>query len=359
MYKKITEKSFLFFFAAFVCLLALGIFFKPADAVAAIVTGLKNCYYKVIPALFPFFIVTALVMNTPLKNIFGFVFLPYTRLLKINTPAAASTLLLGFLGGFAVAGKSIDILYRTNQINEKQAALLLCCCVGAGPSFVISSVGYLMFNNLKIGIFLFLSLTLASLFTGVLMKFVLGNTAEAVSWHEPQNDSRSYSSVFTGAVAGAVDSSLIICAYVTLFTYILAVLPLPKQGVTALFCTIFLEVTNGCISAAQFGNIYWCVGALSVLGCSVFLQLRALVSENISLMPLAVSRFIHLPFSISICWLFLRLFPQEISASANFSSEVLQEHFSLPPDLCLLLFVFAAVVAYEIMPNKVFTNTKK
>ena len=78
------------------------------------------------------------------------------------------------------------------------------------------------------------------------------------------------------AISSAVTSSLSVCGCVVFFRIVgavlLAVLPLPPTAVSAA-----LEVSAGCADFAALGGaaaLYGCCACLSVLGVSVWAQLR-------------------------------------------------------------------------------------
>lgn len=127
----------------FACTLsALGIFFLILDAKTAISgakDGIQLCLYTVIPALFPFFVLS----GTLCRNVTGISssFLkPLGKLCRVPE-GAESLLLLGFLGGYPVGAQNIRDALQTGMINKQQAMRMLGFCNNAGPAFIFGMAG--------------------------------------------------------------------------------------------------------------------------------------------------------------------------------------------------------------------------
>ncbi|MFQ8833089.1 MAG: hypothetical protein ACLR7U_09580 [Ruthenibacterium lactatiformans] len=80
--------------------------------------------------------------------------------------------------------------------------------------------------------------------------------------------------------------------------------------------------------------------AASVMGASVFLQVR--VCPRIPLLPLLLSRLLHLPLSLLLFGLLAKLFPMALSAGAQWDASPLLA-VRMPPDVMLILFAMAAL----------------
>lgn len=77
-------------------------------------------------------------------------------------------------------------------------------------------------------------------------------------------------------------------------------------------------------------------------GASVFLQVRALLAPRIPLLPLLLSRLLHLPLSLLLFGLLAKLFPMALSAGAQWDASPLLA-VRMPPDVMLILFAMAAL----------------
>ena len=333
------------------------ILLRPDAAAAGIKEGLARCYNSLIPALFPFLILTRLILDSGAARVLGLPFAPYCRLLGIRSPEAGAALAMGLLGGFAAAGCSIDALYRRGEITSRQAEVLLCAAAGEGPAFVVSAVGYAMLGSLRQGTALLCSLMLASLISAPLMALMLpGRTAAQGGAKAAASPSRrqGFADLLVSAVGAAVDTMLRICGFVLLFGLLCSLLiPQNAPGWAAALPAALLEVSAGCKAASLLEGLpalLFCALSLSVLGLSAFAQLRALLSPAIRVLPLACSRLLHFPLTCLLLQLFLRILPgEEAAAAAAAAVERLVLPFRLPREAAFFLFLLLAVFCSELL----------
>lgn len=139
---------------------------RPGVAMQGAARGMQLCCETVIPSLFPFLVLCELLLQSPLAAFFGIPFVPLARALGIRSRRAPAALFCGLLGGFASAARSVDRMYRESEISQREASVLLVCCVGSSPAFIIGSAGYAMLGNVKAGWFLLAGQFTASLICG-------------------------------------------------------------------------------------------------------------------------------------------------------------------------------------------------
>lgn len=343
-------------FASGVCALALLalLFARPVPCIEGIRAGLNCCVGQVIPALFPFFVVSSLVAASPLAKVLGFAVWPYTRFgLGIRDARAATALLLAWLGGFAVAARVVSQLYGEGAVTRRQAQLLLVCGVGSGPAFVVNTVGCLLLGSPRLGWCIFAALVLADLAVGLLARLLLPSEPEAplcgANTHSANVSSGDMS--FVSAVQGAVQSMLTVCGFVTFFSFLSGALGslLPAFGPVRAVIAALLEVTGGCVQASGLDGavaVYGCCAALSIQSLSVLLQVRALLNRDISLLPLVAARPAHLAFSLGALRLLLGVVPGAAAAAAGLGGRLIVRSRTAP-DAALVLFALCCVVLYR------------
>lgn len=345
-------------------MLALGLLAlllaRPGESIRGIEEGLRCCAGQIIPALFPFFVVTNLIASGPAAQLLGRVLRPVARLLGFEGDGAATALLLGWLGGFAVAAGCIGQLYRARQLTKPEAECLLASAVGSGPAFVINTVGLLMLGSHRAGVLLLSALLLANLCCGLLLRPALrrqrsgtparaGGEAESKAGEQADTGPRpaTRQTGLVAAVGRAVDSTLTVCGFVLFFRFLCVVLAglLPQGGPAAFAVSALLEVTSGCAAAAALGagRVYACCAALSVQSLSVLLQVRALLPAELSMRPLLRCRVVHLPLSLLFLRLGLRLWPDASAALSTLAPRVLARS-RMPLDAALLLFFLCCAV---------------
>lgn len=323
----------------------------PGESIRGIGEGLRCCAGQIIPALFPFFVVTNLIADGPAAQLLGRALRPVARVLGLESEQAPTALLLGWLGGFAVAANCTAQLYRKGGLGKNEAERLLVSAVGSGPAFVVNSVGLLMLGSHRAGVILMGALILANFCCGMLARPAPGpkNTAAKL----PQMDKAAEGLV--GAVRRAVDSTLTVCGFVLFFRFLCVVLEhfVPRGGWAHFVLSAALEVTSGCLAGAQLGpaGVYACCAALSVQSLSVLLQVRALLPKELSMRPLLLCRAGHLVLSLLFLWLGLRLWPAEAAAFSSLAPRVLPRR-RMALDTALLLFFLCCTVLRALTPDE-------
>ncbi len=356
------DKQGLFRGAAALICLALMLRW-PQQSARGIQAGLASCAGQVIPALFPFFVVSSLIVASPLAEGLGLALYPITRFgLGLREKQAGAALLISWLGGFAVAASTISQLYRQGRLDQRGAALLLVCGVGSGPAFIVNTVGLLMLGSASVGFCLLGALLCANLCTGIIFRFLAWILAKSGAFppdkptnftgKASQNSPRKAESGFVAAVGNAVSSMLTVCGFVVFFRFLCTVLgqscSLPQKETFLL--NALLEVTSGCAAASQLTDgtaVTACCIALSIQSLSVCLQVRALLCAELPLWPLLAARPVHLAFSLLFLPRFLALLPGAADVVSTLAPTVIPTTRTAP-DTALVLFALCCVVLYRL-----------
>ncbi len=330
-------------------------FMRNSVVLDAVKQGLLLCYNTLIPSLFVFVILSKLLLNTRFAYVFGLPLLPYTKyVLNIKNKTASTALMLGLLGGFGTGAVCLNTLYEKKLINKHEAKILICAIINSGPAFVIAGVGGGMFNNMAIGFYIFISLCIASLICGLCAKISIKKGDENIAeqkldeYTKKNTSGNKQAQTFADIVKEAVITMLNLCGFAVFFSFVIGVLFSPSLNSnekTAI--AILFEVTNASYFAASLNglkSIYLCCIALSFMGISVFLQVRSIINKEISLVPLLVSRIIHIVISLFVLYLLFKLFPLHISVffmpqNARLSMPIDAVFFVL--FMCCCLFTFA------------------
>ncbi len=285
------------------CLLLLTVAFsKNASQGAAL--GLKRCAETLVPSLFPFMALCIFSIQSGFAKRVGKWLAPITRALFYLPSCAGTTILIGLVGGYPVGARSISSLLDAGQINREQARRMLCFCVGAGPAFVISAVGVAMLHSLTAGMLLFGIQAGCALLLGI----ILGLRArwKKVPLKEPDSakdtEKVPMAEALVRSVEDAATSTLVMCAFVILFSAFLGVLS--QLGVPALLHTpaaqavyqLFFEVTAGVSAACLAGDsaLFLIALALGWAGMCVHFQIfSSLPNLKIPFGAFYLSRLCH------------------------------------------------------------------
>lgn len=322
---------------------AFLLFAAPQVCSAALHEGLLLCGGPLLVSLFPFLIVSALLMRCGAGQTLGFVFGPIARLIGIRAAGAGGVLLVGFCGGFAPAATAAAEAVHSGQLTARQASFLLPACICSGPSFVVLTVGEQMLGSRALGLRLFAAQVLAGyLSAAVLCRLCGGAQTSAPPVPQEQCPPR-----LDAVVAQAAVTYLKLCGFVLYFRLLAAGCSAFLPGAWAALPAMLLEVCSGCDLASRTG--LWasslCCAALSLQGASVLLQVRTICPPEVSSWPLLAARVLHLPLSLAL--FYLGLPEQAVQTFSTFSGRVVTL-CRVPLDCALLVFAVCCITACEV-----------
>ena len=317
-----------------------GLLRWPVETAQAVRDNLALCAQVILPALFPFFVLSSLVVSSGLASALG---RPLEgqmrRLFRVNGRCAAA-LVLGLIGGYPVGAKTAAELYRSGQCTEAEARRLLFFCNNAGPAFLIGVVGSGIFQNRRIGLLLAGIHILSALLIGFCLRFVPLSTGRGtVSTQSKDVPVESSAGLLPRAVQSSVTAMLNICGFIVLFGASLALLDccgilnaatnvlgamLAPLGLDGAWCKILLqgmlELSNG-VAALPAGQLVRSLPMAAFLlgwgGVSVHCQtMSVLEGTGLSSRPCLIGKLLQGMLSAALAELTIRLWPEAISVAA-------------------------------------------
>lgn len=251
--------------------LALALF--PGRASAAALAGVKLCLTTVIPSLFPFFVLSGLLLSSLgpgggsgrglLTGLFGV------------RPQAAALFPLGLAAGYPVGAASVAALVKQGGCTREEGERLLLSCSNCGPGFLLGAVGGAL-GSPRIAALLLLCQGLVSFWLAALLGAgrpvpPLSTAAQAVKPNQPPFPAR-----FAAAMRGAGRSMLTVCAYVVFFSVLQAFLP------SGPLLRGLLELTSGVCSLGALSPISAALAAFltGFGGLAVVCQVYAVLEDS-------------------------------------------------------------------------------
>ena len=204
----------------------LALMLYPQPAMESAKSGLRLCYNVIIPSLFPFFVLSSLVVELGLAGYLGRLLEGLMRPLFRVGGACASAVALGFIGGYPVGAKTAISLYQSGQCTRTEAERLLAFCNNSGPAFILGVVGAGVFASSRVGVLLYLAHAAASCCVGILFRFYKAGPERrgAKDRPQPQFHAQHFTAAFTGSIKNSFLSTLNICAFVVFFTVVIQLL---------------------------------------------------------------------------------------------------------------------------------------
>lgn len=251
--------------------------------------GLKLCAGAVIPSLFPFMVISELLVSCGLltcgrrgrfSGIYAFV--------------------LGIICGFPIGARTVCAMVDRGEITPYRASRILTFCNNPGSAFVISAVGVSLFGSARLGIILYVCVILSAIVVGMVGGLFVKSDewTVCVSSSVVANES-DVAKNFTHAIQSSAAAMLTVCAFVTFFSSLLGCLGSLLEAIgsptyfSALIFAVF-EISNGVGMAAEIGDmpsIILAAAALGWSGLSVHFQIMAVSSgRGISFKPYFIAK---------------------------------------------------------------------
>ena len=196
---------------------------EPEAAARGCAAGLEVCLRTIVPALFPFFVLSGLLSALDVPAALGQKCAPGMRRLFALPGCVAAPLLLGLCGGYPVGAAAAAELVRQGRLSREDAARALPLVNNTGPAFFIGALGSGVFSSAHLGLLLYGVHALSAVTVGLL--FSVGQPRKGAEPAAPSPlSARSPAAALPEAVAGAVRSLARICGFAALFSALRGVL---------------------------------------------------------------------------------------------------------------------------------------
>lgn len=320
--------------------MVLIIFSKQARQGAA--DGLALAENTIIPSLAPLLIIFLLIMKTGAKDLlaraFGFISVHVFNLPQITFPA----IFFGLIGGYPMGALLTNELFKSGDIDEKQARRLLRFNFCGGCGFIITAVGTTVLNNTKAGAVLFLSNVISSVIIGFALSFTeKRRNAPYYSYTEY----RKLGDVLSESVSDAVNSLLNMTAFIILFCAFNVVIDFPD------FLAPVIEITSGICTNSRFAipitSAYLAFGGF----CIHFQLLFVVAQAKMKYADFLLFRLISAVISYGVSKILLIFIPIEEAVFSNASIKV-AEFSSVNTVLSVLMVIGCFVIVMDIRSKK-------
>lgn len=186
----------------------------------SIMYALNMWVNNLIPALFPFFIISDILIN---YNITDYIPQNIKKICKyiFNINDASLTIfILSMLSGFPSNARNTRTLYDAGMIGADEANHILMFSHFANPVFIMTTVGLFFFSNKKIGIFLLVIHYLSNFILGICVRNVHQHDEQIVVQKKGQN----FGKIFISSIRKAIDTTITICGIITVFLLLASII---------------------------------------------------------------------------------------------------------------------------------------
>lgn len=287
-------------------------------AAPAVTVGVRQaltvCGSVLIPSLFPFMVLAALLPATAAGQLAAAPFRLVARFFYGVPGVVAPAILMSWLGGYPAGAKVLAVLVEQKKISPQNAGKALCFCVNSGPAFLVTVVGAGVFGSPLIGLKLFACQIVAGMLAGRLLLW-RGGIGPVPVFCKTGGVQKPFADTLVAAVTSAAAAMVSVCAFVLLMAAVQAVVTRlgAAEGLAALLWRLscgyltpdgaralvlgMLEICGGCTLAGGLAPQQ----ALSILpfllsfgGLSVICQVLGMVGgQGIPTGRFLVSRLLH------------------------------------------------------------------
>lgn len=262
---------------------------------------------NIFPSLFPFFILSSLLINYGFIEFMGNLFkLPMNKIFKINSKCAF-IFFMSIISGNPSNAKYTRELLQNKDINKYEATKILCFSSFVNPLFILGAVGTFL-NNKEVPILIITIHYLSNIITGILIrnyhpsekeKSDLKNIINSVN-EKRINHKESFGTILTNSLIDSINTLLLILGVITVCLVLTTIID-NNININSTFQSIlngFVEMTQG-LKYISLENIplklksILTVMILSFGGLSVHMQIMSILSDTeIKYLPFLSSRIL-------------------------------------------------------------------
>lgn len=239
---------------------------------------------NLIPTLFPFFIISDILINYNftlyipklIKNICKYLFNITDNMITI--------LVLSIISGFPSNARNTRILYDKGVITKNEANHILIFSHFTNPLFVLTTVAIFFFNNKDIGVILLVSHYLSNFFLGILFR---GYFSHSNNISHNIDNTKDFGTIFISSIRKSIDTILLICGIVTVFLLLASIITSTFNFniYNSMIVKGILEITIGieALGKLNIALIYKAVIASCFLafgGFSVHMQVMSQIADT-------------------------------------------------------------------------------
>ncbi len=240
--------------------------------------GLVNWATNMIPTLFPFMMLSSIMIYCGLDRILTNFISPLLRPIFHCSNHAIYAILMGFLCGFPMGAKVTCELYHNNRISKQEANVLLGFCNNIGPAYFLGIVTPILTScEVNFTLPYIAGLYIIPLIYGILLFRIHAPKSCIDTEHDSQPPMRVIHAIRTACVENT-QSIILLGGYVTFINSFRAFLvPLPLEASTKAILGGIIEINSGIqdIYLTNLMNeykVFWIMLALSFSSISCFIQ---------------------------------------------------------------------------------------
>lgn len=294
--------------------MCFAIFMNVEEVTNSVIFSFDIWKNNIFPSLFPFFVISNILINYGFVTVVSKILKPLTKLFKVSD-AAAFVIVMGLLSGFPSSAKYVKELVDKEAISPEEASKILTFTHFSNPLFIINTIGYGFLGNPKIGIYILMIHYFTNMIIGLLFRnYKVTSHKNSVHIREKET---SLGKIITNSIIDSVNTLLLILGTVSFFLVITTVInnSVHLSSINSAIINGIVEMTQGLKYVGLLNNSLKVKAILSIMmisfgGISVHIQTFSIISERkINYIPFLIARILHAIISGILMLALFRLFP--------------------------------------------------
>ena len=266
---------------------------------------------NVFPSLFPFFVLSELLINYGFIELVGEIFKPFMNKVFKVKGVGAFALIMSLISGFPSSAKYIKELYNKKLINEFEATKLLMFTHFSNPLFILGTISLLFLNNKEVGLLILICHYLGNFIIGIIFRNYYPSKEEnknisikkvltEISNNRIKNN-KKFGEIITTALLNSINTLILILGVITMFLVITTIIDnnINLNSFHQSILNGFVEMTQGLkyVSLEEIPLKLKCILSTMIIsfgGLSVHMQVISILSDTkINYLPFLTARIIH------------------------------------------------------------------
>ena len=266
---------------------------------------------NVFPSLFPFFVLSELLINYGFIELVGEIFKPFMNKVFRVKGVGAFALIMSLISGFPSSSKYIKELYNKNLINQNEATKLLMFTHFSNPLFILGTISLLFLNNKEVGLLILICHYLGNFIIGIIFRNYYPSKEEnknisikkvltEISNNRVKSN-KKFGEIITTALLNSINTLILILGVITMFLVITTIIDnnINLNSFHQSILNGFVEMTQGLkyVSLEEIPLKLKCILSTMIIsfgGLSVHMQVISILSDTkINYLPFLTARIIH------------------------------------------------------------------
>ena len=290
----------------------LEIFIKREIVYISIMYALNIWVNNLIPTLFPFFIISDILINYNITNYIPKIIKKICKRFFNISDSMLTIFILSMFAGFPTNARSARMLYDNGVISLEEANHILIFSHFANPAFILTTIAIYFFNNQRLGFILLIVHYLSNFILGFCFRFLFHCNNNYISNKKEYN----FGNIFINAIKNACNTCITICGVIVVFLLLSSIVinTFNFNTYTQMIVKGIFEITIGIEHLSKLGvsNTYKVIISSMFLafgGLSVHVQvLSQIAGTKIKYIYFFMGRIYQMIISLVLAYIFCIIF---------------------------------------------------